>query len=65
MDSILFLLAAIGVLFYILRLDSPWISIRVEMALSMVGIDYKPSKKAAFIIAAIVFYVVFGVIFDR
>ena len=65
MDSVLFLLAAAGVLFYILKLDSPWVSIRIEMALAMIGVNYKPNKKVTFIVAAIVFYIVFGVIFDR
>ena len=65
MDSVLFLLAAAGVLFYILKLDSPWVSIRIEMALAMIGIDYKPSKATSVIVAAVGLFIVYGVIFER
>ena len=65
MENIIFLLAALGVLFYVLKLDASWVRVRIEMTLAMVGIDYKPSRRVCFIIAVIVFYLIYGVIFNR
>ena len=65
MELTIFLMSTLGVLFYILKLDAPWVRIRIEMTLAMIGIDYKPSKATSVIVAAVGLFIVYGVIFER
>ena len=61
----LILIALVVFLFIIIKSTSYWIRFRIKMILAMIGVTYKISDSLVFIISAVIFYVVYGVIFSK
>ena len=65
MESLIVFVAALVVLFYILKYDATWLQYRIELLTAMLGYNYKPSKNVCFALAVFIFYLIYGVIFER
>jgi hypothetical protein len=59
------IISALVILVLLPRLEASEISTRIQMALAAIGIDYKPSKITCITIAALIFFVLFFIVFNK
>ncbi len=62
---ILHLIATICVLLWILKMDAGWLRLHIHMFCCMFGYAYTPSKRVSAVLAAAIFYIVYGLIIER
>lgn len=65
MKGLLVFIAALVLVAWLIRWDAADLRRRVEWAVAGFGVDYRPSKAVCLVVAAAIFYLIFGIIIER